>query len=1288
MKRKRIVSMFMVMLLLLGSFSWSFGNEIPEVDKEQYFQKLREHRREKIEAINPLEKRGDEAFPGENSKQFKPDEKVRVIVELHGGPSSYSLKRAGGIQAAMDEQERIIEDVQQKIDLEKRHQFVESFYGFSAETEYQNIDDLENHRQVKAVYIAERFTLDMTNSRKIVNTQELVDLEGLMGDGMVIAILDSGVDPDHADWEMLDEDQVKITRNRFNQLAHQTAVAEIYYNSKIPTGYDWADQDTDVKGYASDHGIHVAGTAAGNGKIQGIAPNAQILAEKVFSDYDEYAYEDDIVAGIHHAVEFEADVINMSLGSTAAFLDPERPYHKAITYAVDKGVVVAVSAGNSAYSSSWSYGAPYRENPDVGLVGSPGLWYDTIQVASHENDIVTSYYMEYGDHQRALYSNSGPNVIFALNQKYVEILDAGLGGTESDFAGKDFTGKIALIERGQYSFVEKIENAEAHGAIGVIIFNSEAGKDELINMAYPDNGTIPAVFIGRTAGMALKNLLKGGPTSVRFAETFGEEVNGNRGKMATSTSWGLTSDLAFKPEITAPGGNIWSLSNDDLYGNKSGTSMASPHVAGGAALIMQYLTKTLGLPKDRDTVELAKLLLMNTATIVEDPDNKHLPYSPRRQGAGMMKLDLAASTPAYVYTEIKDDDRLDDYDRKNGAVTLRDDVEAPFQLHLATIDEKAMTVGYAVYTSIYTDHYNSKDELTMKTMPVVGGKVNLIDISTVDDEDLTVTDVVYAEPGKINTLTFQIDLSDADVESESFIEGFIQLVPLDSSYPTLSVPFVGFYGDWNTPKTIDPAFWEGDTFTEYTGLYDSNMLNYLNYLGVATNTAIDNYKHLIGLGFNMNGDFNPNRIAISPFSGYKEEAQAVYTLLRNAREFKLEIVDGNNQVVKTLFDNKTFRNPDGTYPFAEGLRKNVLASSPLTQYAALFSWDGTDAQGNMVPEGQYYFRVSTKIHYDHIRPVAVQRYSMPVKVDVTPLEIKNLTLEGETLKWEINDQDLYGFAIYVNGSLVAETMDTQVTIPGVTPDDFIVVIAEDIAGNLSLSYTGNHENEDLGVITSAKVEGQGELNLVNYQNPAKLTAQAAFPVHWNVKILDPNGAEVGKYQVVSDDVFTANWQPLNRYQPSGNYRAIFEAQYTLVDENGAPFNNVERKEVQFPVYNYEVLVDGLEILDAQNLTKDTFAADETVQVKVTVKDLGPASVSPTIIVKVTDSQDRVVSTGLAVVSLEELKNQETATVRTFIQMPKQAAKGTYSVKAYVWNGWTGEAVEPLSTTVEGSFIVQ
>src|SRR5699024_9229390 len=155
---------------------------------------------------------------------------------------------------------------------------------------------------------------------------------------------------------------------------------------------------------------------------------------------------------------------------------------------------------------------------------------------------------------------------------------AGLGYPE-DFEGEDMEGKYALIQRGELGFVDKAINAENAGAAGVIIYNN---TDGLVNMATDEAITIPQLFMLKSDGDRFATALNDGQAvTISFS---GEKMtipNIEAGKMSSFTSWGLTPNLDFKPEFTAPGGQIYSTVDHNEYKVKSGTSMAAPHVSGG-----------------------------------------------------------------------------------------------------------------------------------------------------------------------------------------------------------------------------------------------------------------------------------------------------------------------------------------------------------------------------------------------------------------------------------------------------------------------------------------------------------------------------------------------------------------------------------------------------------------------------------------------------------------------------------------------------------------------------------
>mgnify|MGYP002905609037 FL=1 len=115
--------------------------------------------------------------------------------------------------------------------------------------------------------------------------------------------------------------------------------------------------------------------------------------------------------------------------------------------------------------------------------------------------------------------------------------------------------------------------------------------------------------------------------------------------MSDFSSWGVTPDLQLSPDVTAPGGNIYSTLTDGTYGTLSGTSMASPHIAGMSALVLQYLRDSYDLT-DEQMHTVAEALLMSTAVpVLEDSG---IAYSPRKQGAGSANVYNAIVSPAYL----------------------------------------------------------------------------------------------------------------------------------------------------------------------------------------------------------------------------------------------------------------------------------------------------------------------------------------------------------------------------------------------------------------------------------------------------------------------------------------------------------------------------------------------------------------------------------------------------------------------------------------------------------------
>ncbi|WP_394219162.1 S8 family serine peptidase [Halobacillus trueperi] len=534
-----------------------------------------------------------------------------VIVELEA-KSIIEAKQKGQKQTKANlkaERGKVVSEMKKAVkeaDVNREYDYV--FSGFSVELPANEIMKLTTVEGIKAVYpnvhyeaeviskeeiSEEAFSPAMMDSAPFIGSDEAWDA-GFTGEGVTVAVIDTGVDYTHPD------------------LTHAFGDYK---------GYDFVDDDKDPQeGAGQYHGTHVSGTVAANGKIKGVAPEADLLGYRVLGPNG--GTTEDVVAGIELAVQDGADVMNLSLGNSLN--TPDWATSIALDWAMAEGVVAVTSNGNAG-PNNWTVGSPgtSREAISVGATQLPYNKYDVEMATSEGVEYPSAKVMGFPSDEELL----------ALNEGDYEFVYAGLGSPE-DFEGKDLEGKIALISRGGFAFVDKVENAKAAGAVGAIIFNNVAGEH-----ADVPGLALPTVKTERVDGQKLLAELENGNNTISFNIEFAQAVGET---MAGFSSRGpVTSTWMIKPDVSAPGVNIVSTFPGEGYAALQGTSMSAPHVAGAAALLLQK-------NGDWETGDV-KAALMNTAVDVIDPDTREA-YAHNTQGAGSIRVVEALNTKTLVAT--------------------------------------------------------------------------------------------------------------------------------------------------------------------------------------------------------------------------------------------------------------------------------------------------------------------------------------------------------------------------------------------------------------------------------------------------------------------------------------------------------------------------------------------------------------------------------------------------------------------------------------------------------------
>lgn len=817
MKRARtILAIMLALVMVLSVLPASFAEESKKLDRKGDVSLT--DRNEAIQSktertFKPLSTR----FEG--SKAIDPEAIVTAIV-IFDDPALSDTYTAEEIR------EKKAESVQNRMsnahdtffkslsfEAERMYDYTALINGMSLRTAYKNLLTMEQMDGVKNVYVANEYSApdyekpEQMNANLITGAATMQNIR-YKGEGMVVAVLDTGLNLNHEAFQ----DYGLLRTPAFTEeyvSSIETIVDGKYISKKIPFTYDYYDMDDDVTDY-NGHGSHVSGTIAGfvldtDGAVtfSGAAPYAQLVFMKIFADQSSGTNSGIYMAALEDCYRLGVDAINMSIGSPGGFVyDPEleenvfgNVYDK-----LDKaGVIVCISAGNE-YSMAHNAGNiagdgfVLPEYADYAEVASPSTYEGNISVASMENFAYPSLAIEYNGEAFPYVDNCSDGEhgwLDTFGNKTVELVYCGTGNP--DEIPDSVAGKVALVVRGDISFSEKNANVAEKGAIGMILFNNQAGSIGMLIDPY----YVPAISIQQEAGLKiLEGLDVDNTISVPTDESL--VANPNAWLMSTFSSWGCTPNLELKPTISAPGGMIYSAvaGASDAYEVYSGTSMASPNACGSFLLLAEYLKDTYPELDKVERAALAEDLMESTASLPVDADG-YL-YSPRKSGSGILNIYDAITSPVYLEEPIVN--LYDDPD-KTGVY------EIPYTLVNLTDSEQ-------VYTADLIDLFDFVETMYDSAKEPVGDYNTLTSDYLFDGEGLTVAGDLEATVPANGTfdgvITITLDDTtkakfDEKFKNGTYIEGYIAFNAAETNV-AMTVPVCeGIYGDVNLDSVVNAA---------------------------------------------------------------------------------------------------------------------------------------------------------------------------------------------------------------------------------------------------------------------------------------------------------------------------------------------------------------------------------------------------------------------------------------------------------------------------------------------------
>ena len=825
------------------------------------------------------------------------------------------------------------------------------------------------------------------------------------GAGMKIAVLDSGFSLTHESFTLTDTKNA-LTKENIDAVSKNTyagnteaAQGSLYVSEKIPFAYDYGDLDADVSNERyNDRGTAMISVAAGNAyrsetknpAAGGAAPEAQILAMKVYSDKTGSVNERALVCAIEDAVSLGADVILITLSEPCGVeFDPASvALTETVKAASEAGVIIVAPAGDVIeYGKKTVYETEYETSdiptdfPDTGTVAWPGTLPWVLTVGSSESNTVESEFFTLPDGRTIPYGDSnylyktvtgGKTFASSFDKKTLEYVVVDGFGTSDDFSKVgNITGKIAVVSRGEISFNEKAKNAALAGAVGLIVTDSQPdGLSALTTLMDISESPIPAVIVSSDNGRYLKNA-DDKRIYIDVDKLFSTKKRPTPSPSSYSAG-GTTPELGLKPDITAVGEDVQCASPDGGYTSISSTTASAARVSGMCAVIKQRLLCENRTADPMETASTVRSLLVNSAELMTQYSTS-TPTSPRAQGGGNADLNAALSADLILTSDGAPKAELGDGHTRllQFRVTASNLSDTPKN---CTLDAIIGANGFAEYTYAELDAENPRDPLHIRLGKSPSDTLALsCDFTEFTNAKVMLGSSSYelnsASPdyspysftlpaGGSETFDIVAELDETAYRKYKnawrngfFIEGFVRLTSADK---TASIPFVAFSGSFGEAPYVE------------TSLYDKKaaVLDSVYIYREINNREISASNRLI-LGADTHGErdsktkYDRTAMAFSPVIDRNScELMLNFALLRTVADITVTVTDSNGAVIEERH-------------FSTAARTYVSRSTGMATSEVLPLWNGraADNVSYIYPDGVY------KITVSYIKPVSNVRDS-------------------------------------------------------------------------------------------------------------------------------------------------------------------------------------------------------------------------------------------------------------------------------------------------------------------------